>query len=183
MDFISTRRNLETIVRTMGTVTTEQLRMFFRNCKDAQNLNQYIREFIAMRLFEYDQTKDWVKWHEAPAVTEELTRRRIMAFWVVAYFGCENIREVQLLAYPSQLIFITTDNATYDLTVCFSETEAKATYRTLKLLQIPDGEDDVNHIAIVRDKKVGKVVLNVPGSPFDSYCIYDQNHIPEYYTE
>lgn len=183
MDYISTRKNLETVVRTVGTVTTEQLRMFFRNCTDAQNLTQYIREYIALRLFDYDKTKDWITWHEAPAVTEELTRRRIMAFWLVAYFGCENIRELQLLAYPSQFIFITSNNETYDLTVCFSGTEAKSADRTLKLLEVPEGEDDVNHIAIVRTRQIGAAVLAVPGSPFDSYCIFDQNHIPEYYTE
>lgn len=184
MDYLHTRQCLSEIVESVGTVYVEQLEMFFRNAEDSAKLRYFIKEYIALRIFDYDKDKHWVKWHTAPEVSDEVIRRRLMAFWVIANFGAEGIRQVISLRYPSQFYFITTSNDSYDLTVCTQTSEARTAFHTLKLFQIPGEKDDVNHIAIVPSREVGKAVMAEKTAAFDSYAIYDpQTKIPAYYTD
>lgn len=183
MDLLSTRQNIQDILKKMGTLDVEQIERFFRNAPDAQNVLYYIKEMVAMRLCEYDATQDRVTWHTAPAMKPEAIARRILAFWVVAYFGFENIREVLPLHYPSQIFFITQDNKCYDLTVCTSEVEAKHAVIVRDTLKKKDDEDEVNHIAIVLNKEAGSKLMRVTNDRFDSFCVYDAQKMPTYYSE
>lgn len=183
MEYIHTRQCLEKIVESVGTVYVEQLERFFRNSEEAAKLPYFIKEYISLRLFDYNKEKNLVRWHVSPELSDEVVRRRLMAFWIIANFGVEGIRQVIPLRYPSQYYFITTTNEAYDLTVCTQESEAKTAFHTLKLFQIP-GEDDVNHIAIVPNREVGKAVMEALPEGFDSYAVFDpQTKLPSYFTE
>lgn len=181
MEFVHTRQALEKIVETVGTVYIEQLEMFFRNAEDAGNVRYYIKELIALRIFDYDKERNLVRWHTGPKLKDEIVRRRLMAFWLIAYYDESNIREVIPLAYPSQFYFIMQDNTSYDVTVCLSETEAKTAFRVRNLYQCKAEDDDVNHIVIVRTHEVGKAVMAEPSTDFDSYCILDDNKMPMFF--
>ncbi len=183
MEYTSTINCIRDVVRSMGTLSVEQLFLFFRNAGDSESVEYYIKQLLSMRIFDYDKVRNWVTYHGAygmPGIKEETIRRRQMAFWVVAYFGYENIREVTQLKYPSQILFITEDNASYDLTVCTTEMEASQAVRARTIREPADLPDDVNHIAIVRDKELGAKILPYG---FDSYCILDPtSKTPSYYT-
>lgn len=183
MEYISTRKNLEDVIRAMGTLHVEQLVRYFRGAGDADKVPYYIKDLIANRILDYDDAKSRVTWHNAPALQEEAITRTCMAFWLVAYFGYQHIREIIPLKYPSQILFITHNNDSYDITVCLSTTEAKIAARTRQMFAVSGETDEVNHVAIVRSRDVGSAIMQLPGCPFDSYCIFDKEKLPTYYSE
>lgn len=179
MEFISTRNCMRTIVQAMGTVDAEQLIRFFRNANDAGSVEYYIKEFIAAKIFDYDRAKNHVTFHGTPAFKDFVISVRIMAFWIIAYFGYERVREVIPIQNRSQLLLITESNETYELTVCITKQDVSAAAVLRRLYQIRGQEDDVNHIAVVRSHDIGAIALDYG---FDSYCIYDEDYIPQYFT-
>lgn len=180
MIYKTTQNCIQETVRSLGTISVEQLVRLFRSAPDADNVEYYLKELIGMSVFEYSRANNWVRYHGAPGLKEDFERRRVMAFWIVADFGYDNVREVIPLQYPAQLLFITEDNDVFDITVCVSEKEAVIAAATWSLTKIEGVEDEVNHIALVRDPEVGKAVLKYG---FDSYCILDEDKKPQYFTE
>lgn len=183
MEFESTRAAMNELVKNVGTIKVEQLVRFFRDATDASNMEHYIKSSILSRTFDYDQVRNEVSAHTAPEQREDTIRRKIMAFWVIAYFGYSNVREVLSLKYPSQFLFITEDNSIYDLTVCNSEQEAAVAMRVLKQFTLSNGQDVVNHIAILRSLSNKALCTAVLDMGFDSICVFDEDKIPTYYTK
>lgn len=180
MIYKSTEDCIQEVVRTMGTVSVEQLLRYFRNAPDKDNLQYYIEELIRMRVFDYIKPSNWVRYHNSPKLNETEERRRVMAFWVVADFGYDNIRELYVLRAPWQLLMITEDNNVFDIAVCVNKGDAIAMARAIPQAQIAGVPDEVNHIAIVREKEMGATVLPYG---FDSCCILDENKSPHYYDK
>lgn len=181
MEFISTRACLEELVLDIGSVKVEQLVRFFRDAKNAEDVPYFIQQFIAKHIFDYDQVRNEVSAHNVMPEREATIRRRILAFWVVAYFGFANIKEVHVLKYPSQLLFITEANKTYDLTICTSVSEATSAMRMLRLFDGP--VNDINHIAILQSTENKELCDAVLACGFDSYCVLDEDKVPHYFTK
>lgn len=180
MQYKTTECCIQEVVRTMGTVSVEQLNRFFRNAPDAANVNYYIEQLVRLGVFDYLSVQNWVRYHGTPKLDERVERRRVMSFWVVADFGYDNVRELYTLRYPWQLLMITEDNNVFDLTTYLSDTDGIVMARLIPQTLIEGVPDGVNHIAIVRNKTKGNEVLQYG---FDSYCILDEDKTPHYYNE
>lgn len=185
MDSLSTLHNLQQIVHNLGTLSEEQLLSFFRMSKDAEKVQHYIDQYVSMKFFEREN--QWIRWKGAPQESEQAVRRRIMAFWLVAYLGQENIREIYPLAYPFELLFYTNSNDCYDVTVCLNDIDAKNFAHMAALFAnkrpVSDDDDPINHVAVVRNKAIGKRVLLSASGMIDSCCVLNpETKIPQYYT-
>ncbi len=178
MIYEATIDNLVMLLKTVGELNRDQLLRFFRNAHDSRNVDFYITQLCKDRVLDYDEARNRVRFHKAPKIKDVEISKRIQAFWIIASFGSENVREVALLEYPSQFIFITHDNEVYDLTVCLTRSDAQMAVRYRKSCMIEGMPDDINHIAIVNTIEEGEA-LSAYG--FDSYCILDSTKAPHYY--
>ena len=179
MLYEATPDNLRLVVRTAGTLLREQICRFFSDTDDSLNVEYYIKELTAQRIFDFEEEKDTVSWHTAPRVNETSVQARIQAFWIIASFRSRAVKEIVLLPYPSQFLFLTHTNDVYDISVCTGTTDAMLVKR-MRQATVCDGvEDEVNHIALVSSDRVGRQ-LGAYG--FDSYCTLDGNRKPQYRT-
>ena len=179
MLYEATPDNLRLVVRTAGALAREQLLRFFSDTDDTLNVEYYIKELVAQRIFDYDQGKDIVSWHTAPQAAPSLVSSRIQAFWIIVSFRSKYIKEIVLLPYPSQFLFITHGNDVYDISFCSGTTDAMLVKRAREATLCEGLPDEVNHIALVSSEKVGQQ-LGAYG--FDSFCVLDQDHKPQYRT-
>lgn len=180
MEFNTTRNCLEDIMRSMGTLEVGQLERFFRNAPDKNALMHHINMYVQYHVLDFNEAKNRLTYHNFPSTKPGTIDSRITAFWIPAAFGYDNVQEIRLLKYPQQLIFITHDSETYDVTVCGSTMEASNAVRARQRMAVPSIEDDVNHIAIVRTRELGRQILPMG---YDSYCILDKDKNPVYYDD
>ena len=99
--------NLAKLVREVGVVKREQLVRFFSDAEPDHIINYYIRIMTGNRLFKYDEATDIVRWHNTPKVILEEENNRIAAFWIPVSFRSKNVKEIMVLPYPFQFLFIT----------------------------------------------------------------------------
>ena len=102
MLYEATPDNLRLVVRTAGTLLREQICRFFSDTDDSLNVEYYIKELTAQRIFDFEEEKDTVSWHTAPRANEASVQARIQAFWIIASFRSRAVKEIVLLPYPSQ---------------------------------------------------------------------------------
>ena len=74
MLYEATPDNLRLVVRTAGTLLRDQLLRFFSDTDDSLNVEYYIKELAAQRIFDYDDGKETVSWHTASRVTEAVAQ-------------------------------------------------------------------------------------------------------------
>ena len=197
--------NMINVVRSVGTVSVPQLVYFFRDvCPNKTDVELCIKDLMIRHILIYNKAYNWVSFHSAPKEKDEMIRRKVMAFWIIANVASDNVREIYPMGYPSQLIFVVEregydpeDTAAedadinsekadeysgfYDITVCEDLKDASL-YGVTKNLNERSILDDVNHIALVPNDEVGREALKYG---FDNYCILakdpDQNAmIPQY---
>lgn len=176
---LSTKDCIVDTMKAMGTLRIDQLIKFFRSADDARNLDYYIKELISSGILDYDKGTNEVTYHNSLLLSRDPVIRRIIAFWVPAYMGFDNIREMHPLRYPSQILFGTETNETFDLSVCVTAEEGAFCRYNWDLAGIAGENDNTNHIAVVSSHEVGREILQYG---FDSYCIYDDDKTPQYYT-
>ncbi len=176
---LSTKDCIVDTMKAMGTLRIDQLTTFFRSADDARNLDYYIKELIGSGVLDYDKGTNEVTYHDSLMLNRDPVIRRIIAFWVPAYMGYDNIREMRPLRYPSQILFSTETNEIFDLSVFVTAEEGAFCRYNWDLTGIAGENDNTNHIAVVRCHEVGREILQ---DGFDSYCIYDENKTPQYYT-
>lgn len=174
-----TSDNIIALVRAVGYINREQLLRFFSDATDPSVTDYYIDQLCKTRMFDYDENKNIVSWHMACPISDNEIKRRVRALWVVASFKSKNIRDITLLSYPLQFMFVTHEEDVYDLAVLSSKEEAAVAQRKLRGLRIEGVEDDINHIAIVDTETLGKSLGNYG---FDSYCVLDRSYKPKYGT-
>ena len=171
---------LKLLVKEMGAVKVAQLLILFMNTVDSLDLIDSIEQLILTDKYEYDKVTDQIKYYGGPKYKDDVIRRRIAAFWIVASFGYENVREILPLRYPMQLLFISNDNVCYDITVCEHNVDATTSVRVRKLYAIQGEPDDVKHIIIVKNEEIGRKVIKYG---FDCFCILGSDFTPRYYYE
>ena len=174
---VETPLRIKRVIRQVGFLKREQIHRFFADCEDANNIDFYVKQYLSMHEFDYDDQKDIVSWHGGSRIETTAMNTYIHAFWVIAAFPSESIREIIKLQYPFQYEFITKDDECYDITLCYNENVARIAYRQRIRMSIPDVDDDVNHIALVYNREDGEA-LRPYG--FDSFCYLDKNHRPIY---
>lgn len=180
MEFQTIADNLKQLMMTVGTLDIKQVYRFYRNAPNIERLEHIIQMMVTYRIFDYDEKTQMLSWHGAPVFKKDILKNHIYAFWIAADFGYDNIKEIRLLRYPSQLLLISETNDCYDITVCPDAQIGALAARTRKLVEVDGMEDDVNHIAVVYSSKVGQSVLPYG---FDSYCIYNSEMEPQYFDE
>ena len=180
MLYESTPNNITAFMHAVGVANKEQILKFFSDVPDAINIEYYLEQLVKNRLLDYDEYKKLYSWHAMAQINDAEKRLRIHALWVIVSFRSNQIREISVLLYPSQFLFVTHENEVYDITVCYSKTDASLAARKLRMSRIEGVEDDINHIAVVNSDVLG-VEIGAYGI-FDSYCILDKAHKPRYGT-
>jgi len=176
---LATKDNIIYTMKAMGTLRVDQLMKYFRSADDAQKVAFYITELIDSHILTYDKGTNEVTFRDSLRLNRDPVIRRIMAFWILAYMGYDKIQELYSLRYPSQVLYVTETNESYDISVCVTADEGAFAECARQLYLIPGAPDNVNHIAVVPDHEVGKKVLEYN---FDSYCIFDEDKVPHYYS-
>lgn len=178
MMYEATAHNLLILVRTMGQVRKEQIEKFFADADDRDILDYYLETYKAQRVFDIDEKTGIVSWHRLPAFYDKnVLARRMTAFWAVANMGYKQVRDLLLLPYPTELLVITHDNDVFDFTVCSSKMDASLANRVRSMSAVEGVEDEVTHVAIVRDTEL---IPQLAQFGFDVACTYDHNHDAQY---
>lgn len=179
MLYESTLDNILALVHATGYIQKEQLLRFFSDVKDSINVEYYLAQLVKNRLMDCDERTNIISWHGIRKIRSSEVQRRIQSLWILVSFRSMNVRDITLLPYPAQYMFVTHANDVYDVTTISSREEAAVAQKKMRLGQIEGVEDDVNHIAIVDNEALGQE-LGPYG--FDSYCLLDLAHRPRYGT-
>ena len=176
---LTTKDCIVNLMKVMGTLRIDQLLKYFRCADNANNAGYYIKELIDSSVLSYDKSTNEVTYNESLRFNRDPILRRIIAFWIPAYMGFENVQELYVLRYPSQILLVTESNENYDISVCVTPEEGAFVNCVRDLHLVSDVSDNVNHIAVVQNHVVGEEILKYG---FDSYCILDDDKTPHYYT-
>ena len=145
---------LHTINR-VGFISSDQIMMLCRGLGEP-NVKVALRDLTAHSYVQYDPKKSLYISKIHPSLSESALQLLHQAVWVPANFGIKNIRDIWTTDYPSQLIYITEDNAIYDVTVYTLSDAPSITLLANRLwkAKTPEGQEDiVNHVAVVPIKK------------------------------
>ncbi len=173
-----TRFNVISLMQSVGTLEREQLVRFFSDEMQEVRLKKLLETLVLTNYLKYDENRERYSYHASPALSEDVTERKIHAFWPLACWGSRSVLQIYPLDYPSQFMAITPDNLVYDITVCRTPNDAQLAKTVRELQAVRGVPDDINHMAVVLSAEVGEK-LKVYG--FDMYCIIDPfTHTPDY---
>lgn len=171
MIYVKTEYNILQLLNIVGTLEREQIITFFEDYDYSRERLEYVLKKLSDRNYlTYDSTEDTYSSSTAPEVVNEIKRRRIKAFWVIANLKNAEVLQIVKLEYPSQFLFITKSNLVYDVTVCYDENDAAVASNFWKKGTNPEISDKTIHIGVVNDDDLGKRLKNYG---FDCYCIVD----------
>ncbi len=173
--------NLKQAVRSAGVVHTAALLRFFNDVPDVGQLPFYINQLVRMRVFDYNEVRDRISWHNGPKLKTAVENDRVYAFWVVASFGSNNVAQLMTCDSPTQFLLFTTTNEAYDISVIKSTLDAQRAVIVRRRSTVEGMDDDINHIALapdlVNDRGLSDTIANCG---FDSICQLNENFIPAY---
>lgn len=179
MKYIHLYDNLSLIFNICGAMTQEQAVRFFGDKDTEDNVRFYVKKLARESLIYYDELSDTLYWRGAYGESKDALKRRLYAFWVLVAIGSDNIREVSVATYPSQFFFITNEGKAFDVTYVKGRVDAQLAMRERNISFVDGAADEINHVAIIRSpKKAEEFHLKEYG--FDTYCIYDSEHVPHY---
>ena len=170
--------NLEMLVREIGVVHRVQLVRFFSDVETERKMNYYIKCLMDDHKLIYEKEHDILRWHASPRFIFEERERRIRAFWLPTSFKSTNIKEIIILQYPFQFLFITHDDELYDVAVCDDSSTAFLCRKRIEMSLVDGIEDEVNHILLTRSESTGR---KLNGYGFDSFCVLDDENNPRYF--
>lgn len=180
MQFASLKECLLHTINRVGYISSEQIMMFCRGLGDP-NVKIALRDLASHSYIQYDPKKGIYLSKIRPTLTEPAIQLLLRAAWVPANFGIKNIRDIWTTDYPSQLIFITEDDAIYDVTV-YSISDAPAITLLANRLwkaKTPEGQEDiVNHVAVVPLRKMAAELQN---AGFDYICTIEADGTAQYF--
>ena len=84
-----------------------------------------------------------------------------------------------MLPYPTEYLFITTENVVYDITVVENRSIAYAARSQWRERNVGGVEDETIHIAVCFNEEMAEEIAEYE---FDSFCILDDDHRPIYGT-
>lgn len=177
MLYMDLSSNLYALMREVNTLHIDQLRDFFRNYQEADLSLDYLVERLAKeRVLDYDKPTGIVHFHQAGKIKDRYIANYCKAFWVLSAIGEEQTREVIMMPYPSQYMFITDDNEVHDITLATSEEEVSLALRKF-INGTPKGTTDlVEHILLLKSKADYE---KYKPYNFDTYVVLNRQHRPE----
>ena len=81
--------------------------------------------------------------------------------------------------YPAQFFFITNEGKAFDVTYVKGRVDAQLAMRERNISFVDGAADEINHVAIIRSPKEAEE-FHLKEYGFDTYCIYDSEHVPHY---
>ncbi len=169
--------NLYTLLRQTNTLHIDQIKDFFRNNSEAKlSLDYLIERLSRERVFDYDERTGIVHFHQHGKIKDRYIGNYCKAFWILSAIGEDKIREIIMLPYPSQFMFVTDDNEVHDITVASSEPEVSLALRKF-INSTPTGTNDlVEHILLLRSKSEYE---KYKPYDFDTYVVLNRQNKPE----
>ena len=179
--------NIRLTISTARSIKKSQLVRFFQNQCSEKQIDYYLENLSNSNFIKYDPKSDIISWVGGVPVKDDILRPRRTAFWTIAAIGSENIREFCVRGFPSQFLFITTENNVYDVTVVNSKPIAMLARMEWNRSLICNGNekgehgDLVNHIALIPKEYVKDLdFFNLEEYGFDTYCVLDSDNMPMY---
>ena len=179
MKYLRLYDNLSLIFNICGAITQEQAVRFFGDKETEDNIRYYLKKLSRESLVFYDEKADTLYWKGAGGESKDTLKRRLYAFWVVVAVGSDNLREIDVATYPSQLFFITNDGKAFDVTYVKARVDAQLAMRERNFSFVEGYADEINHVAVIRSPKEAEE-FHLKEYGFDTYCIYDSDHVPHY---
>ena len=173
--------NIYNFVNRIGVVHEEQIQRLFSVTHNAETISWCIKELVNKCKIDMDYTTRVIKRREYVCETDFSQKLLTQAAWLLVAMGESQIRDYWTTDYPSQLLIISEDNTVYDVTMfTFQTVDAlKMTVCSKRKQLLPEGvEDEIVHIAVVPDKEMSN---DIKPLGFDTYCILDENNMPNYY--
>lgn len=151
MIYLYPEDNLKDLVQRLPAMVPEQLVYFFRDSVSESKAQAMVDTMIINHEIVMTSETKYYQSHLAPFRKREFLKNFVKAFWVIADFGSNNIRFITEAEYPAQYIFVSPDDTVYDITVLESEEMAALGKRVRDLQRVGDGDDAVNHLAVIND--------------------------------
>lgn len=164
------RENIRSFVFRFGRVGMAQIEYMFRDY-NKEAIRWHVNSLIYSNVFNKDEMGR-ICAHTPTGITDSLQSRITYAAWVVAFFGSQEILNFYVAEYPTQVIFLTSDNRAFDITV-LTPTTAKITAqisgRLFKMFIPPKSTDSIHHIALLTHKEMIDEVAEY--NVFDHYAV------------
>ncbi|MBQ7673709.1 MAG: hypothetical protein IJT36_04170 [Alphaproteobacteria bacterium] len=172
-------QNILLFVNRLGAVHKQQVVKMFSDAEEEGVIESCIANLI--NTASINEHKDVLRRRNSINETDYMQQLITRAAWIVSDMGSLRVRDFFVTDYPSQIFIIGENNVCYDITVFTYDTlsSLKMTIPRKRIMLLPQGvEDECIHIALLPDKEMAKEISSLP---FDSYCILNQNNIPEYH--
>lgn len=148
------RDNLMDLLAVIGLASVEQLAYLFRGEMGDRAFTMIENELRFHNLFE-DASGLYVQPRLGPRYKKEEAMKFVKAFWVIAEFGSESLKYISRAQPPSQFVFISTDNALYDITVIDNLAVAEMASRTWKTVYVdPSEKENAIHLAVTNNESL-----------------------------
>lgn len=185
MRYESVDRNLVDLVSRFSKLSLLQLYEFFRPvCKPEVIYKNAIKHVRKNHMILTDD--QYLIWKDSSKFSEYMQEAIEQAFWIVANFGCDKIKEIWVAGFPTVIGFTTTDDEGYDISYITTDIYADRARRKieadreLRLRTTEIKEDPYYHICVVPYEELGR---RYKGHLFDSYCVINKRtHEPKYFT-
>ena len=156
----------------------DQLRMYYRPLfgENKKEVDRYIRYLCNIHYLYAERQPDGkirIVLQGAPRLNEDYEKRLIKGFWIIAFIGCWQCREVQSGKFPTFLRMISNDNEIYDISIINVEQEAELARQNF-LLGLPKETDDVIiHYAVVPNQRMADLIAPYD---FDAWCTISEDN-------
>lgn len=165
---------IQDFVNRAGVTHIDQVQRMFRLYGEGTVEHQIIALALAHNI-NYDRETGLLKSRMAPVRSQIGQEMLTKALWVMAAFGDQKIDAYWLMAPPSQLAWIESDNMTVrDVTVFYpmSVSSLAQVWRANQQALIPKGVDDCfDHIALLYTEDDAETVMRYG---FNRYCILEK---------
>lgn len=170
MIFRYTSDNIMSLMQTVGTLQKDQIIGFFKHELPEYRIKYLLNQLTIKHILVYNEETDYYSFVGAAHFREETQKKQIRAFWVLVAAGSSNVLQILIPEYPTQFLFIGTNEEVYDVTIVESHHDALLAQRIRSNSLFRGVSDPVTHTAILRRAEDVKML---EGCGFDNYCTID----------
>lgn len=173
---LSLKGRIYSFVKEVRVIRYSQLVQFFTNCGQ-KTVEAIIEKLISEQLiFHLNGDESLLCGSRTLPHPIMVYIPTLTAIDVLCQLRSNEVKFVSIQDYPTELLFVTTDNIGYDVTV-FSEQDYILKQQLLgqarKRMLLPDTEDIINHIAVV--PSIDHPMISPMVSLFKQFCVVDRN--------
>lgn len=188
MLYVDTQLNIRLLLSTIGTLKREQLVQFFSTENSCDVINKILIYLTQNSFIRYNSSEDTFSAHDATEINDIFKQGYINAFWMIAFIGSINVKQIHALSYPQQYMVTLNNGSCYVISNVSNESDAirirnvrdyfQTNHQKVTVDSEREAKGAIVDIAIVEDEELGKK-LGQYG--FDFYCILDpETHEPNY---